>query len=86
MCSSFIAEQLGVDFVTFLLDIIEGNSPEVLVDTVIALLLAFNLQFNDFTQNIVIEAMQKLSSAKTFTEKILLMLNREGKRTMLVRS
>ncbi|CAD7090219.1 unnamed protein product [Hermetia illucens] len=70
-------EQLGVDFVTFLLDIIEGNSPEVLVDTVIALLLAFNLQFNDFTQNIVIEAMQKLSSAKTFTEKILLMLNRE---------
>ena len=45
---------------------------------VIALILAFNLQFTDFSQNVVVEAMQNLPSAKIFTEKILLLLNREG--------
>ncbi|XP_055384761.1 NCK-interacting protein with SH3 domain [Condylostylus longicornis] len=71
-------EQLNVNFVSFLFDIVEEQQhPEVLIDLVISLILAFNLQFSELTQNIVIEAMQKLSSAKTFTEKILLYLNRE---------
>lgn len=45
---------------------------------VISLVLAFNLQFNDNSQNVLVEAMQSLPSAKVFTEKILLLLNREG--------
>lgn len=69
---------MGVHFASFLLEIVEGNNPEVLVDMVIALILAFNLQFTDFSQNVVVEAMQNLPSAKVFTEKILLLLNREG--------
>uniref|UniRef100_A0A1I8PU14 SH3 domain-containing protein n=2 Tax=Stomoxys calcitrans TaxID=35570 RepID=A0A1I8PU14_STOCA len=70
-------DYLGVHFASFLLEIIEGNNPEVLVDMVISLVLAFNLQFNESTQNVIVEAMQTLPSAKVFTEKILLLLNRE---------
>ena len=65
-------------FASFLLEIVEGNNPETLVDMIIGLVLAFNLQFNDFSQNVVVEAMQALPSAKVLTEKILLLLNREG--------
>ncbi|XP_020714662.1 NCK-interacting protein with SH3 domain isoform X2 [Ceratitis capitata] len=70
-------DYLGVHFASFLLEIVEGNNPESLVDMVISLILAFNLQFTDFSQNVVVEAMQSLPSAKIFTEKILLLLNRE---------
>ncbi|XP_011189184.1 NCK-interacting protein with SH3 domain [Zeugodacus cucurbitae] len=70
-------DYLGVHFASFLLEIVEGNNPETLVDMVISLILAFNLQFTDFSQNVVVEAMQSLPSAKIFTEKILLLLNRE---------
>ncbi|XP_054728053.1 NCK-interacting protein with SH3 domain isoform X2 [Anastrepha obliqua] len=70
-------DYLGVHFASFLLEIVEGNNPESLVDMVISLILAFNLQFTDFSQNVVVEAMQSLPTAKIFTEKILLLLNRE---------
>ncbi|XP_067641873.1 NCK-interacting protein with SH3 domain isoform X2 [Eurosta solidaginis] len=70
-------DYLGVHFASFLLETVEGNNPESLVDMVISLILAFNQQFTDFSQNVVVEAMQSLPSAKIFTEKILLLLNRE---------
>lgn len=66
-------------FASFLLEIVEGNNPELLVDMVIALILAFNQQFGEHTVNVIIEAMQNLPTAKVFTEKLLLLLNREGK-------
>lgn len=50
---------------------------EQLSDVMINLLLAFNLQFDDFNSNAVVESMKQLQSAKTFTEKILLLINRE---------
>ena len=50
-----------------------------LPDIMINLLLAINLQFDDFTDNIVMDAMHEIASGKTFTEKILILLNREGK-------
>lgn len=68
---------LGVDFSTFLLEIVEGNHPEVLIDLVIYLLLSYNLQFELYYQNYVLQAMQKVQTVKVFTEKILLLLNRE---------
>ncbi|KAL5275941.1 NCKIPSD family protein [Megaselia abdita] len=70
-------EYLGVQFCSFLFEIVEGNHPENLVDLVITLILAFNQQFTDYTQNSVIESMQNIESARIFTEKILLLLNRE---------
>lgn len=75
----YFADYLGVHFASFLLEIVEGNNPELLVDMVIALILAFNQQFSEQSVNVIIEAMQNLPTAKVFTEKLLLLLNREGK-------
>ncbi|XP_053684360.1 NCK-interacting protein with SH3 domain [Sabethes cyaneus] len=74
-------EHLRSDFVIFLLNIIE-NPPEtdvhgILPDTMINLILSFNLQFDNFTDNVVLEAMEQIQTAKTFTEKILVLINRE---------
>ncbi|XP_002009465.3 NCK-interacting protein with SH3 domain isoform X2 [Drosophila mojavensis] len=78
-------DYLGVHFASFLLEIVEGNNPEQLVDMVIALILAFNQQFGDHTVNVIIEAMQNLPTAKVFTEKLLLLLNREDDPTRLLK-
>ncbi|XP_055629892.1 NCK-interacting protein with SH3 domain [Toxorhynchites rutilus septentrionalis] len=74
-------EHLRSDFVIFLLNIIE-NPPDtdihnVLSDTMINLILSFNLQFDNFADNVVLEAMEQIQTAKTFTEKILVLINRE---------
>lgn len=75
-------ENLGQEFVLFLLTIIETPPDEdtlgVLPDVMINLMLSFNLQFDDCTTNIVLEALSKINDAKNFTEKILLLINREG--------
>ncbi|KAH8275721.1 hypothetical protein KR044_005936 [Drosophila immigrans] len=78
-------DYLGVHFASFLLEIVEGNNPEVLVDMVIALILAFNQQFSEHAVNVIIEAMQNLPTAKVFTEKLLLLLNREDDPTRLLK-
>lgn len=58
---------------------------EQLSDVMINLLLAFNLQFDDFNSNAVVESMKQLQSAKTFTEKILLLINREEDPTCILK-
>ncbi|KAL7305713.1 hypothetical protein TKK_0001967 [Trichogramma kaykai] len=73
-------DQLGSEFISFLLDLIE-NPPDTdlddqIPDLFINLILSYNLQFTS-SDNVVIEALKKRSVAKTFTEKILLLLNRE---------
>ncbi|BFG01914.1 NCK-interacting protein with SH3 domain [Drosophila madeirensis] len=78
-------DYLGVHFASFLLEIVEGNNPELLVDMVIALILSFNQQFSENTYNVIIEAMQSLPTAKVFTEKLLLLLNREDDPTRLLK-
>uniref|UniRef100_A0A8W7Q1X3 SPIN90/Ldb17 leucine-rich domain-containing protein n=1 Tax=Anopheles coluzzii TaxID=1518534 RepID=A0A8W7Q1X3_ANOCL len=74
---------LRADFIIFLLNIIEtppeSDVQEVLPDIMINLILSFNLQFDNFAENVVLEAMEQFKTAKTFTEKILLLINREGK-------
>lgn len=74
-------EHLSSDFITFLLDIIENPvdlEHQDIVDELIFLVMAFNLQFNDSDDNVCIEAMQKMQCAKNFTEKVLLLINREN--------
>ncbi|XP_060665710.1 NCK-interacting protein with SH3 domain-like [Drosophila nasuta] len=78
-------DYLGVHFASFLLEIVEGNNREVLVDMVIALILAFNQQFSEHAVNVIIEAMQNRPTAKVFTEKLLLLLNREDDPTRLLK-
>uniref|UniRef100_A0A182KBA9 SH3 domain-containing protein n=1 Tax=Anopheles christyi TaxID=43041 RepID=A0A182KBA9_9DIPT len=74
-------DHLRADFIIFLLNIIEtppeNDVLEVLPDIMINLILSFNLQFDNFAENVVLEAMEQFKTAKTFTEKILLLINRE---------
>lgn len=73
-------EQLGPDFVSFLLDLIE-NPPDSdledqIPDSFVNLILSYNLQFTN-SENPVISALKERTVAKTFTEKILFLFNRE---------
>ncbi|XP_063378241.1 NCK-interacting protein with SH3 domain [Cydia fagiglandana] len=74
-------EILGVEFAEFLLELIE-NPPETDVDEQIpdlflTLLLAYNLQFDTPVDNLLLNALENRDNAKTFCEKVLLLLNRE---------
>ncbi|XP_021206413.1 NCK-interacting protein with SH3 domain isoform X2 [Bombyx mori] len=75
-------EQLGLEFAQFLLELLE-DPPETDVDEQIpdlfsTLLLAYNLQFENPFDNILLNALETRDMAKTFCEKVLLLLNREG--------
>ncbi|EEB15455.1 conserved hypothetical protein [Pediculus humanus corporis] len=74
-------EHLGSDFIDFLLNHIE-NPPDTDVedqvpDLFIALILSYNLQFKNSQDNVVVKSLSQRPVAKVFTEKILLLLNRE---------
>ncbi|XP_046981222.1 NCK-interacting protein with SH3 domain isoform X3 [Schistocerca americana] len=74
-------EHLGQEFVLFLSNIVE-NPPETdveekLPDLMVNVLLSYNLQFSNSAENILLKALSELPVAKTFTEKILFLLNRE---------
>ena len=75
-------EHMKSDFVLFMLNLIENpledDATEFLSDVMINLLLAFNLQFDNFTENTILDAMQTVKASKSFTEKILLLINRDG--------
>lgn len=70
------------ELVLFMLNLIENpledDQTEFLSDVMINLLLAYNLQFDTFTENLILESMQQVKASKSFTEKILLLINREG--------
>lgn len=74
-------EQLGPDFISFLLDLIETPPDTDLEDQIpdlfINLILSYNLQFTT-SENMVLNALRERTVAKTFTEKILFLFNREG--------
>lgn len=74
---------IGVDFISFLLRLIEeppdADEDEQIADLFLNLILGINLQFSNenIWDNPVISALSTQSSAKTFTEKSLLLLNRD---------
>uniref|UniRef100_A0A0K2V8L6 SH3 domain-containing protein n=1 Tax=Lepeophtheirus salmonis TaxID=72036 RepID=A0A0K2V8L6_LEPSM len=76
-------DQLGTEFVQFVLEQIE--SPESfehekeMSDVFVGLLLSYNLQFSKeaSSRNILMEVLSEQRVAKVYTEKILLLLNRE---------
>ncbi|XP_059056958.1 NCK-interacting protein with SH3 domain [Achroia grisella] len=74
-------EQLGVEFAQFLLELIEDppetDVDEQIPDLFLTLLLAYNLQFESVMDNLLLNALETRDNAKTFCEKILLILNRE---------
>ena len=80
--------QLGASFVSFLLDYIEAppsaDSEQEIPDIFIGLALAYNLQFRDISTNVMISCLAGRAGAKTWTEKILLLLNRDEDPTLIV--
>lgn len=74
---------LGKRFLCFILDNIEyppdTDLDEQIPDLFLNLTVSFNLQFMDEAENPVLAALEERDVAKTFTEKILLLINREGK-------
>lgn len=50
---------------------------EQIPDLFLNCIISFNLQFQDSSDNPVLNALEERDVAKTFTEKILLLLNRE---------
>ena len=74
-------KQLGDKLVTFLLDSVEKSADrdieEDLADTFMGLIASYNLQFDQTRDNIVLQCLGSAGSAKIFTEKLLLLLNRE---------
>jgi len=72
-----------VKFVEFLLDKIElppaNDEADSVPDVFVKLLLAFNLHFELPSDNLVMLAVAGRGTAKTFTEKLMLLFNREGR-------
>ena len=79
---SFFSDHLNETFINFLLDGIEappaGEGADQIPDTFFKLILAFNLHFELPEDNIVMKVLAKRGTAKIFTEKLMLMVNREG--------
>lgn len=75
-------EFLGTQFLSFILDNIEyppdTDLDDQIPDLFLNLVISFNLQFKDNDENPVLNTLEIRDVAKTFTEKILLLLNREG--------
>ena len=81
-------DQIGGTFVDYLLDFIEdppNRQFEVEVcDVFIGVLLAYNLQLKDISNNTLIDTLSRRVNVKTFVEKILLLLNREEDPTAII--
>ncbi|KAJ8933363.1 hypothetical protein NQ314_014078 [Rhamnusium bicolor] len=72
---------IGKHFLAFVLDNIEyppdTDLDEQIPDLFLNLIISYNLQFTEEKENPVLAALEDRDVAKTFTEKILLLINRE---------
>jgi hypothetical protein len=77
----YLERQLGSSLINFVLHMIETppeeDTEEEIADSFIGLLASYNLQFGRTEDNVVLKCLSTLDSAKIFTEKLLLLLNRE---------
>ncbi|KAK5644434.1 hypothetical protein RI129_005734 [Pyrocoelia pectoralis] len=74
-------DQIGPPFLDFILNNIESppdtDIEEQIPDLFLSFILSFNLQFDIDSDNVILNTLETRSTAKTFTEKILLLFNRE---------
>ncbi|XP_073980111.1 NCK-interacting protein with SH3 domain isoform X2 [Rhodnius prolixus] len=71
-------DHLGIDFIKNILLVIEAENSTEISDLLLTLLLSYNLQFKPkAVANITVQAVMEAPSVKTFTEKVLLLINRE---------
>ncbi|XP_061423137.1 NCK-interacting protein with SH3 domain isoform X3 [Lethenteron reissneri] len=73
-------DHLNESFMGFVLDVTENGLPsdtsDQLPDLMVNLLLAFNLHFQVPSSNVIMETLARRLNIKTFSEKLLLLLNR----------
>lgn len=70
---------MGVDFIKMIIDVLEQEGDTDVSDTMLLLILSYNLQFKMKSPgNITVQAVSEVGSTKFFTEKVLLLINREG--------
>lgn len=61
------------------LTLVESEGDSEMGDLMLTLILAYNLQFKpNSTSNITVQTLNQVESVKIFTEKLLLLINREG--------
>jgi hypothetical protein len=76
-------EQLNKTFIEFILDQIETphdvEMEDEIADTLTALILSFNLHIKDAHDNVILKVLAEKGTAKVFTEKIMMLMNRGGK-------
>jgi Protein of unknown function (DUF2013) len=60
-----------------------NDEADALPDMFVKLILAFNLHFEMPDENIVMKTLAERGTAKTFTEKLLLLFNREGNKCVM---
>ncbi|KAF5292273.1 hypothetical protein FQR65_LT11236 [Abscondita terminalis] len=74
-------DHMGSTFLNFIFNNIESppdtDIEEQIPDLFLNFMLSFNLQFTSENENILLKTLEKRNTAKTFTEKILLLFNRE---------
>ena len=84
----YLEQQLGASLVNFLLNKVETEveSDEALADCFMGLIASYNLQFMQTKDNIVLKCLGEANSAKIFTEKLLLLLNRDDDPAAIIES
>ena len=81
MVPDHVPEMLGGEFVSFLLETLEHPPVDVSDDTgdlLLTVLLALNLQYSLPADNLLLLTLRQRDSARVFTEKVMLLFNREG--------
>lgn len=77
-----ILDVLDMNFVTFILTLMDDSLPEdsadLICDRCTELLLAYNLQFADCKPNIILQALKSMPTVKEFFGKLIALTNREG--------
>ncbi|XP_048583045.1 NCK-interacting protein with SH3 domain [Nematostella vectensis] len=77
----WLYDQLDSDFVNYVVQCVEeapeGEDGDKIIESFVHLLLAFNQHFTDPKTNIVMNVLSELYSAKTVSEQLMLLVNRE---------
>jgi len=74
-------DHLGKDFLEFVLALVENppEGDEKVTDVFMNLLFAYNLQFKNLDDNLIVLTLDERLNANVFTQKVIYFLNREGK-------
>lgn len=78
----FFTEHLNQSFIHFVFELIESplsdEHEDKVTDMLVTFILAFNLHFQNYEGNFVMQELAERGTAQIFSEKILILFNRGG--------